>query len=244
MEKVLIVFDFDGTLVDSAMQIKNRVVPSYYERKLPMEACTEEIRDEITKNYGKRGKYNYGIVRNGKELTEEEQGKVVGEIMELLGVLRSDKDNPLKFEFFDGMKELLKDIVEKYYNVCDLAVCSASEKNDIEKALQENGLKNLFKTIISEQQLAIKKPDPKLLEQAIIETRGNYKKIIVVGDTSNDINLLKKFRDKHKNYDTKIIAVSYGSFQPKKYLEECQPDIMVDSVEGLYKNLVSQLKGF
>lgn len=244
MERALIVFDFDGTLVDSAAQLKSRVIPSYYEKKLPMDVCTKEIKDEITENYGRRGKYKYGIVRNGKELTEEEQGKVVSEIMELLGVLRSDKDNPLEFEFFDGMKELLKDIVEKYDKVCDLAVCSASEKNDIEKALQENGLEHLFKTIISEQQLATKKPDPKLLEQAIIETRGNYKKIIMVGDTDNDINLLKKFRDKHKNYDTKIVAVSYGSFQPKKHLEECQPDAVVDSVEDLHENLVSQLKGF
>ena len=82
MEKVLVVFDFDGTLVDSATQFKE-AIEDFHKQTLNKN-CTEEIKENIVKNYGLRGNYDYEITICGKEITQEQQGKIVNDIIKYI----------------------------------------------------------------------------------------------------------------------------------------------------------------
>lgn len=229
MEK-LIVFDFDGTLVDSASQFKE-IIKMYYKNNLPNEVCSEEVANNIVKHYGEYGNFDYKITLNNKQLSKEEQGKVVFDIMEYMGQLR--KNNKVSFRFFNGAKEFLHSLKDSY----DLVICSGSAKESIEYSLQENNLSPLFKNVVSERSEHINKPNPELLKRAIDSTKNNYKQIIVVGDTDNDIQLANNFKKFYTNYNVKTIAVSYGFFQDKQHLQQFNPDKTVDSLEELKDNL-------
>ena len=125
MERVLIVFDFDGTLVNTSKWFREIAIPSYYRAKLPEELCTDEIKNEIIRFYGKSGEYDYGITVNRKKLSVEEQGKVISEILAYANELRKKEENYLKIEFFEGMLDLLKDVNTTYGEFCDFAVWKA-----------------------------------------------------------------------------------------------------------------------
>lgn len=247
MEKVLIVFDFDGTLVDSAAQFKE-AIEDFYKQTLNKN-CTEEIKENIVKNYGLRGNYDYGITIGGNKITQEQQGKIVNDIIKYIDELRIDENKPLKFKFFDRIKDLLRDLRKKYSNICDFAICSGSNQKNIRMALQENYLRDFFVTVVSET-AEIKKPNPELMYQTIKEATENsqggcektYTKIIMIGDTDNDINLAKEFKNKQQDCDIETIAVSYGGFQTKEHLQKSQPDIIVDSIEELKQKLTERLE--
>ena len=70
----------------------------------------------------------------------------------------------------------------------------------------------------------------------------DYTKIIVIGDTYNDINLAKEFKNKQQDCNIETIAVSYGGYQAKEHLQEFQPDIIVDSIDELKQELAHRLK--
>ncbi len=246
MEKILVVFDFDGTLADSATQFKE-VIEDFYKNTLK-ENCTEEIKENIVKNYSLRGKCDYGITTKGEKLTQEQQGKIVSDIIRYVDSLRADENKPLRFRFFDGAKDLLKSL-EKYSYICDFVICSGSKQKDIKNALQENDLQDFFRTIVSET-VEIRKPNPQLMYQAIRELKENpqnnhakdYTKIIVIGDTYNDINLAKEFKNEQQDCNIETIAVSYGGYQAKEHLQEFQPDIIVDSIDELKQELAHRLE--
>lgn len=248
MEKVLIVFDFDGTLVDSAAQFKE-AIEDFHKQTLNNKNCTEEIKENIVKNYGLRGNYDYGMTISGKEITQKQQGKIVNDIIKYIDTLRIDGNKPLKFKFFDGIKNLLEDLRKKYSNICDFAICSRSNQRNIRITLQENYLRDFFVAVVSET-AEIKKPNPELMYQTIKEATENsqggcektYTKIIMIGDTDNDINLAKEFKNKQQDCDIETIAVSYGGFQTKEHLQKSQPDIIVDSIEELKQKLTERLE--
>ena len=162
-----IVFDFDGTLVDSFDAIKTIATTEYGEYDIDI---------ELLKNEGAKGML--------KKLNIP-HWKLPGMILNVTSKLRKSKD----IKLFPGMVDLLNNLKNEY----KIGIVSSNSKEIINDKLKEYNIENLFEFIYSESSLFGKHL---VLERMCNKHNISPLEVVYVGDEDRDIVAAKKAKIK------------------------------------------------
>ena len=184
-QKFTVLFDLDGTLVDTApdlMRAHNHVMQKYgYPTK-----STEEIRNLVGKGAGAMiGRSIWGQAKKefGKVNDEKVKKEMVIEFVDFYG-----KNIINESTLINGVKEFLNWC--KSQNI-SMAVCTNKQEHLSNDLLKKIGIYDYFEYVAGSDTFDYCKPDPRHLTSVVEILDGDIKKSIMIGDSETDANAAK-----------------------------------------------------
>ncbi len=184
-QKFTILFDLDGTLVDTApdlMNAHNHVMSKFgYPTK-----STEEIRNLVGGGAGAMiGRSIWGQAKKefGKVQDEKIKKEMVKEFVDYYG-----KNIVNESKLIDGVKDFL--IWSKEKNI-SMAVCTNKQEHLAIDLLKKIGIYDFFEYVAGHNTFDYCKPDPRHLTSVVEILDGDLKKTLMVGDSETDANAAK-----------------------------------------------------
>ncbi|WP_294948686.1 HAD-IA family hydrolase [Sulfurivirga sp.] len=183
----LIIFDWDGTLMDSERRIVDAIQHAAREAGLP-------VLDEKT---------SASII--GLSLTraiEQLYPRATPEQVEAMAAAYSRhflQESDIPMRPFDGAEALLRDLKAAG---AMLAIATGKSRRGLDQILPESGLAHYFDVTRTPVEAA-SKPDPLMLEQILQETGVPVEQALMVGDTTFDMEMAR-------NAGMDRVAVSFG----------------------------------
>lgn len=205
---VSIIFDLDGTLVDSAPDLLN-AVNHVMEQTGRKPISLEVLRSIIGK--GGRVMLCKALESNGEELSEEELQPLLQMFLEYYTANIAVDSKP-----FDGLIQVLDMLQE---SGAKLGVCTNKREHLAVKVLEELGLKKYFSEIVGPDTLGVSKPHPGHILGTIEKINGNPEKAIMIGDGSPDILAAQAA-------SVPVVAVTFGYTDVP--IKELNPDVTID----------------
>ena len=184
-QKFTILFDLDGTLVDTApdlMSAHNHVMKKY---GFPTKS-TEDIRNLVGKGAGALiGRSIWGQAKKefGKIEDEKIKNKMVTEFIDFYA-----KNIVKESKLVNGVKEFLKWC--KNQNI-SMAVCTNKQEHLSNDLLKKIGIYDYFEYVAGSDTFDYCKPDPRHLTSVIEILDGDIKKTLMIGDSETDANAAK-----------------------------------------------------
>ena len=196
MNKQLLIFDFDGTLIDSVPDLAdatNTMLTTLGKDTYPIET----IRNWIG---------------NGSRLLVERA--LVGKVEVAEGELMVEEADHAEQIFFEAYKNLSGSKTVAYPDVDDglkklhaagytLALVTNKPIRFVPKILQSFGWQDLFSEVMGGDSLAVKKPDPTPLLHVCETLNISVEQAVMIGDSRNDM-----LAGQNANMDT--LGLSYG----------------------------------
>ena len=184
-QKFTILFDLDGTLVDTApdlMLAHNHVMKKFgYPTK-----STEDIRNLVGKGAGALiGRSIWGQAKKefSKVLDNKIKDEMVKEFVNFYG-----KNIINESTLINGVKEFL--IWCKEQNI-SMAVCTNKQEHLSNDLLKKIGIYDFFEYVAGSDTFDYCKPDPRHLTNVVEILDGDVKKTIMIGDSETDANAAK-----------------------------------------------------
>ena len=184
-QKFTILFDLDGTLVDTApdlMLAHNHVMKKFgYPTK-----STEDIRNLVGKGAGAMiGRSIWGQAKREFSKVEDEKIKkqMVKEFVDYYG-----RNIVNESTLINGVKEFLKWCKEKNIS---MAVCTNKQENLSNDLLKKIGIYDYFEYVAGSDTFDYCKPDPRHLTTVVEILDGDKNKSLMFGDSETDANAAK-----------------------------------------------------
>ena len=184
-QKLTILFDLDGTLVDTApdlMLAHNHVMRKFgYPTK-----STEDIRNLVGKGAGALiGRSIWGQAKKefSKVLDDKIKDEMVKEFVNFYG-----KNIVNESTLITGVKDFL--IWCKEQNI-SMAVCTNKQEHLSNDLLKKIGIYDFFEYVAGSDTFDYCKPDPRHLTNVVEILDGDVKKTIMIGDSETDANAAK-----------------------------------------------------
>ena len=185
-QKFTILFDLDGTLVDTApdlMLAHNHVMKEFgYPTK-----STEEIRNLVGQGAGALlGRSIWGQAKKefGKVQDEKIKKEMVNKFIDFYG-----KNIVKKSTLIKGVKEFL--IWAKGKNIA-MAVCTNKQEHLAIDLLKKIGIYDFFEYVAGHNTFDYSKPDPRHLTSVVEILEGDLNKTLMIGDSETDANAAKE----------------------------------------------------
>jgi phosphoglycolate phosphatase len=216
----LLIFDLDGTLIDSRLDLVHSVNAMLRHFKRP------ELPDEVIATYVGDGAPM--LVR--RALGDPKNEAFLKEALEyFLAYYRVHKLDHTKV--YEGIRETLEALRAPQNGLRrNLAVLSNKPVNPSRAITEALGLGGFFLAVYGGNSFATKKPDPLGAKTILKETGARPEETLMVGDSSNDVLT-------GRNAGLWTCGVTYG-FAPHT-LCEAPPDVVVDSPRELVEMLSS-----
>ena len=184
-QKFTILFDLDGTLVDTApdlMRAHNHVMKKFgYPTK-----STEEIRNLVGKGAGALiGRSIWGQAK--KEFHSVDDLKIKDEMSKEF-INYYGQNIISESTLIAGVKEFL--IWGKKQNI-SMAVCTNKQEHLSNDLLKKIGIYEFFEYVAGSDTFDYCKPDPRHLTSIVEIIDGDVKKTIMIGDSETDANAAK-----------------------------------------------------
>ena len=184
-QKFTILFDLDGTLVDTApdlMRAHNHVMQKFgYPTK-----STEEIRNLVGQGAGAMlGRSIWGQAKKefGKVQDDKIKKEMVKDFIDFYG-----KNIVNESTLINGVREFL---VWSKKNDISMAVCTNKQEHLAIDLLKKIGIYNFFEYVAGHNTFDYCKPDPRHLTSVIEILDGDIKKTLMIGDSDTDANAAK-----------------------------------------------------
>ena len=184
-QQYTILFDLDGTLVDTApdlMRAHNHVMKKFgYPSK-----STDEIRTLVGQGAGALlGRSIWGQAKKefGKVQDEKIKKEMVKDFIDFYG-----KNIVNESTLINGVREFLKWCKEKNIS---MAVCTNKQEYLSNDLLKKIGIYDFFEYVAGSDTFDYCKPDPRHLTNVIEILDGDIKKTIMIGDSETDANAAK-----------------------------------------------------
>ena len=178
--KFTILFDLDGTLVDTApdlMRAHNHVMKKFgYPTK-----STEQIRNLVGQGAGAMlGRSIWGQAKKEFSKVNDEKVKkeMVSEFVDFYG-----KNIINESTLINGVKEFLKWCKEENIS---MAVCTNKQEYLSNDLLKKIGIFDYFEYVAGSNTFDYCKPDPRHLTSVIEILQGDIKKSLMIGDSETD----------------------------------------------------------
>ncbi|MBT3204367.1 MAG: HAD-IA family hydrolase [Gammaproteobacteria bacterium] len=205
----LIIFDWDGTIIDSEAHIIQTLQMAISDEGLSM-PTVQNIRHIIGLSLSKAIEVLF------PNLAKETIQRVADGYR-----THFFKETTAASELFDGVADVIKDLhAHGYY----LAVATGKGRHGLDMALQSSGLEPFFHITRCADETR-SKPDPLMLDEILTDLDLESSKAIMVGDTSFDMDMAN-------NIKMDSIAVTYG-MHDKKHLENSNPTHFIDAINQL-----------
>jgi phosphoglycolate phosphatase len=203
----LLVFDWDGTIIDSASTIVE---------------CIRDASRELGLDVPDRERASHVI---GLGLHDAMRIAVPGlpaqrypEFVE--SYRRHFLERKDVMQLFDGMRQLLEDLAKKHV----LAIATGKSRRGLDRDLDFHQLKPLFMASRCADETN-PKPHPAMLLELMDELNASKEKSLMIGDTSHDLEMARAA-------GVGAIAVTYGA-HPEAGLRACAPLQCIPDVRSL-----------
>ncbi|MGB4467095.1 MAG: HAD-IA family hydrolase [Azovibrio sp.] len=204
----LIVFDWDGTLMDSAAAIVYAIQAASRDLGLP-EPDDRQARQVI----------GLGLVdalqRAVPDLPEHEYPRMA----ERYRHHYLSRDHELTL--FEGIEALMAVLAQRGFR---LAVATGKSRPGLDRALAHSGLGGYFQALRCADQCH-SKPHPQMLEELMEELGAGPERTLMIGDTTHDLQMAR-------NAGTAGLGVGYGAHL-REELQALAPLACLDTVEEL-----------
>ena len=184
-QQYTILFDLDGTLVDTApdlMRAHNHVMKKFgYPTK-----STEEIRNLVGQGAGAMlGRSIWGQAKKefGKVQDEKIKKEMVKDFVNFYG-----KNIVNESTLINGVKDFLIWCKEKKIS---MAVCTNKQEHLAVDLLKKIGINDFFEYVAGHNTFDYCKPDPRHLTSVIEILGGDIEKTLMIGDSETDANAAK-----------------------------------------------------
>jgi phosphoglycolate phosphatase len=205
----LIVFDWDGTLMDSTAAIVNAIQASAKDLNLP-------IPDKQAASYV----IGLGLREAMEAALPDIDPAYYPKIVERYRYHYMNKDRELTL--FDGVREMLTDLSQQGYT---LAVATGKSRAGLDRAFKGSGLGALFQSSRCADE-TFSKPHPAMLRELTGELGHHMERTVMIGDTTHDLQMAL-------NAGSAGIAVHYGA-HPANSLSALNPMYSAESVSQLH----------
>ena len=219
-QKFTILFDLDGTLVDTApdlMLAHNHVMRKFgYPTK-----STEDIRNLVGKGAGALiGRSIWGQAKKefSKVVDEKIKDEMVKEFVNFYG-----KNIVNESTLINGVKEFLKWCKEENIS---MAVCTNKTEHLAIDLLKKIEIYDFFEYVSGHNTFEYCKPDPRHLLRTIEMINGDKNKSIMIGDSETDANAAKEA-------EIPMILLKYG--YTEKRSEEIYHNHLIKDFIGIEK---------
>lgn len=207
-----VVFDLDGTLLDTLGDLRDSVNYALEKNRLP-KRTTEEIRSFV--GNGIRLLIERSVPENtSSEITDKCFSAFKEYYKEHSAILTKP---------YDGIIDIMKALKSK-----GVKIAVVSNKADFAvKTLMEDYFGGLYDCAYGERAGVPRKPAPDGVFNAINEMGADVENTVYVGDSEVDVEV-------SRNAQLPCIAVTWG-FRDKKVLESLNPEYIVDSPSDIMR---------
>jgi phosphoglycolate phosphatase len=197
MKYGLIVFDWDGTIIDSAATIAECIRESARDMGLPVPST--ELASHVI-GLGLHDSLRMAV----PELQTQQYPQFVAHYRRHF-LAREDA-----MSLFIGMKELLLHLKENHR----LAIATGKSRRGLDRALTATGVGPLFAASRCADETH-PKPHPAMLIELMDELGFSKHQMLMIGDTSHDLEMARAA-------EVDSVAVTYGA-HPEEGLRACKP---------------------
>ncbi len=184
----LLIFDWDGTIIDSTTRIASSLRAAAVDLELPVPTW-EAAKDII----------GLGLPEAIIKLFPGEGDHIIEPMRERYSHHYLDAD-PTPTALFPGVQHTLESLAAKGYR---LAVATGKSRKGLEHVFAETGIGSLFELSRCADETA-SKPDPKMLHELLLQADVSANEALMIGDTEYDLEMGQR-----AGMDT--VAVSYGA---------------------------------
>ena len=177
----MVVFDLDGTLVDTAPDLVNALNYVLNREGLPA-VPVDSARKAI--GAGARRLIERGLELEGRWLGPDDVTRLTNDFIDHYAAHIADASRP-----FDGLEGALDDLAARGYR---FAVCTNKLEWLSKRLLDQLGLSARFAAICGADTFGVSKPDPVILQQTIARAGGNMASAVMVGDAGPDIGVARR----------------------------------------------------
>ena len=209
----MIVFDWDGTLFDSAAVITDCIQQAAGEMGLP-------VPDRRTASHV----IGLGLQDSLRQALPTLRRSQYAEFLALYRRHFLEREDTLSL--FPGVTGLLEELRERGHR---LAVATGKPRRGLDRALQASGIGPLFEASRCGDETH-PKPHPAMLLELMEELRLEAAEMLMIGDTSHDLGMAA-------GAGVEAVAVSYGA-HPADSLRAFGPRACVSSIEELRQWLI------
>jgi phosphoglycolate phosphatase len=192
MPPATIVFDLDGTLVDTAPDLIATLNAVFAERGVPLIAF-DEARTLI--GGGVKALLEQGLRAQNVEFTPADLDRLYGGYLERYAAHIADRSRP-----FPGLEAALDRLSRQG---CRFAVCTNKLEWLSVRLLEALGLARRFAAICGQDTFGIQKPDPETLRRTVARAGGTLAHAVMVGDSAADIETARAA-------GIPVVAVDFG----------------------------------
>ena len=212
-----LIFDLDGTILDTLVDLKNAVNRGLKFRNLP-----EKSLNFVRKAIGNGTKV---LIERCTpcDISEEERQIVFDTFKAYYFKHFSDYTKP-----YPGIKEMLQKLKER--NDIRLAVVS-NKDDDLTKQLIEEQFPHTFDIIQGSYFDKPKKPDPYLINKILNEYNIDKKDCLYIGDTNVD-------KESAVNAGLQYLLVNYGYRTKEELRKMCPNDTSISNVDSLFNSII------
>lgn len=209
----LIIFDLDGTLIDSSEDI------AWSTNMTLRNMGFEELSYQAIK-----GRIGWGVKMLLQRVLPEEKQNLLEEARNIFMGYYSGH-LLVKTKLYPGVVDVLKHFKNK-----KLAVATNKPLNLTEKILDGLSISNCFKKIIGGDGVQNKKPSPEAIEMILKDLMVLPKQAVFVGDSKIDI-------EAGKGAGVITIGAAYG-FRGRHELEEAGADVVIEDIKELIQEIL------
>ena len=208
-----VVFDLDGTLVDTAPDLINAlnfILAREGLAPVPIHAARNMI------GAGARKLLERGLELEGRTISLAELDRLTGDFISHYAEHIADVSRP-----FDGLEAALDDLTSQGYR---FAVCTNKLEWLSKRLLDRLNLSPRFAAICGADTFGVSKPDPAILRQTVARAGSELSSAIMVGDAGPDVGVARRA-------GVPVICVSFGYTEVP--VADLKPDRVIDHMREL-----------
>jgi phosphoglycolate phosphatase len=176
-----VVFDLDGTLVDTAPDLIN-ALNFVLEREAMPAVPLHAARNMI--GAGARKLIERGLELDGRTVSPQDLARLTGDFIDHYAAHIADFSKP-----FEGLEAALDDLEASGYR---FAVCTNKLEWLSKLLLDRLGLSARFAAICGADTFGVAKPDPAILRETVARAGGQLSGAVMVGDAGTDIGVARR----------------------------------------------------
>jgi phosphoglycolate phosphatase len=215
----MIVFDLDGTLIDTAPDLID-TLNIVFAREGILPVPYDTARNMI--GGGARSMIARGIEAEGHVFTPAKVDKLVADFIAHYSEHLADRSRP-----FPGLTEALDELAARGHR---FAVCTNKLEHMSLLLLRKLRLASRFVAICGQDTFGVQKPNPEILRRTIVLAGGDPRHAIMIGDSLTDILTARAT-------DIPIIAVDFGYSETP--VSELGPDSVISSFAQLPRSIAA-----
>jgi len=209
----IVVFDLDGTLVDTAPDLiaaLNYVLDREGLPPVPLKSARNMI------GAGARKLIERGLELEGRETATRDMDRLMKDFVAYYADHIADASRP-----FEGLETALDDLEAQGFR---FAVCTNKLEWLSKRLLDQLGLSARFAAICGADTFGVSKPDPAILRETVARAGGHISAAIMVGDAGTDIGVARRA-------GVPVIGVTFGYTDVP--IAELKPDRLVCHMQEL-----------